>query len=73
MIEIDKLRVLVPHWIEHNSQHAEEFREWADRAGPARERISAAAALVEEANAHLEQALEQLGGPSGHHLEHHHE
>ncbi len=28
----DKLRVLLPHWIEHNAEHAEEFRAWADRA-----------------------------------------
>jgi len=25
MDEVEKLRVLLPHWIEHNSEHAEEF------------------------------------------------
>ena len=64
----DKLRVLLPHWIDHNGEHAKEFRQWAQRAGPAEPSILAAAELVEEANAHLEEALETLGGP----LEHHH-
>jgi hypothetical protein len=68
MSEIEKLRVLLPHWIAHNGEHAEEFREWAGRAGVAEEEVLEAARLVEEANARLEQALEQLGGP----LEHHH-
>jgi hypothetical protein len=66
MSEIAKLRVLLPHWIEHNGEHAGEFREWADRAGPAKEHIVTAAQLMEEANAHLAEALEQVGGPLEH-------
>jgi len=27
-----KLRILLPHWIEHNEEHAESFQEWAERA-----------------------------------------
>jgi hypothetical protein len=82
MNEIEKLRVLLPHWIEHNGEHAKEFREWADRAGPAKEHILAAAELVEEANDHLAEALEQVGGPleqgpmveeHGHHGHHNHD
>jgi hypothetical protein len=72
MSEVDKLRVLLPHWIAHNGEHAEEFREWAGRAGAAAGHILAAAELVEEANAHLEQALDSLGGPMDHHHSHHH-
>lgn len=68
MSETDKLRVLLPHWIEHNGEHAYEFRRWAERAGGARNALVAAADLVEQANAQLAEALDQLGGP----LEHHH-
>jgi len=68
MSEVDKLRVLLPHWIEHNGEHAGEFEAWAGRAGAAEDDILAAASLVKEANALLEQALERLGGA----LEHHH-
>ena len=30
--ELAKLRILFPHWIEHNGEHAERFREWAGKA-----------------------------------------
>jgi hypothetical protein len=32
MTELDKLRALLPHWIEHNAEHAAEFRNWAEKA-----------------------------------------
>jgi hypothetical protein len=35
MSEIKKLRVLIPHWIEHNEGHAAEFIRWASHAGEA--------------------------------------
>jgi len=68
----EKLRILLPHWIEHNGEHAGEFRQWAERAGPAQDAILAAADLVEEANARLEEALEALGGPLEHQHDHGH-
>jgi len=74
MNETDKLRVLLPHWIEHNGEHAGEFQAWADRAGPARSALLEAARLVEEANAKLRNAMEQLDGPMAHdHQMHHHD
>ncbi len=66
MNDIEKLRVLLPHWIEHNSEHASEFREWAGRAGAAEAHIEAAAELMEEANARLADALEEVGGQLEH-------
>lgn len=66
MNDIEKLRVLLPHWIDHNSEHASEFREWAGRAGAAEAHIEAAADLMEEANARLAEALEAVGGPLEH-------
>ena len=68
MDEIQKLRVLLPHWIEHNGEHAQEFREYAERSGETKDRLLAAAQLLEEANARLREALVELGGS----LEHHH-
>jgi hypothetical protein len=61
--EIEKLRILLPHWIEHNAEHAAEFRSWAGRVGPSREQIESAASRLEAANEALQEALEQLGGP----------
>ena len=59
--DLEKLRVLVPHWIEHNTEHATEFRQWAKRAGEASGDIRAAAEALEQANRALTAALEKLG------------
>ena len=63
----DKLRAMLPHWIEHNAEHAAEFRRWAEQAGEAEADIQAAAAQMEAANEALAAALEKLGGVMGHH------
>jgi hypothetical protein len=56
----DKLRALLPHWIEHNADHAAEFRRWAERAGEAAVDIERAAAKMEAANKALADALTAL-------------
>lgn len=66
MNEQDKLRVLIPHWIEHNEEHAEEFGEWAEHAGAAAPEVRAAADAMVRANEYLSQALGKLGGPARH-------
>ncbi|OGN97342.1 MAG: hypothetical protein A2Z77_02710 [Chloroflexi bacterium RBG_13_51_36] len=30
----EKLKVLLDYWIEHNSEHEQEFRDWADKVAP---------------------------------------
>lgn len=60
--EREKLRVLLPHWIEHNMEHAQEFRRWAAQAGASGIHIKAAASLIEDANQELEDALKLIGG-----------
>jgi len=30
----EKLRILLDYWIEHNSEHEKEFRDWADKVIP---------------------------------------
>ena len=72
MSDREKLRVLLPHWIEHNRVHAGEFRQWAQRGGPVEELILDAAQRIEQANARLEEALEGLGGPLEHYHAHEH-
>lgn len=62
----EKLRLLLPHWIEHNQEHAKEFRRWADKAGPAKADILSAANDLEKVNEILAQALQKLGGPLEH-------
>jgi hypothetical protein len=62
--DVEKLRVLLPHWIEHNAEHAAEFRAWAPSAVDASEDILAAAGAMEDANQALQAALDKLGGPA---------
>ena len=66
MDDVDKLRVLLPHWIEHNAEHAAEFRTWANRARAAGEdhlaqRIESAALRMEASSADLKRAARLLG------------
>lgn len=65
----DKLRALLPHWIEHNDEHAAEFRTWADRARAAgqdevADEIDTAAKALGWVNESLQAALEKLGEPA---------
>ncbi|HUT14666.1 MAG TPA: hypothetical protein VMY98_00280 [Anaerolineae bacterium] len=73
MNDRDKLRVLLPHWIEHNKEHADEFRHWAERAGPAQSDVLEAAGSLEAVNRVLTRALDKLGGPLAHDVSHSHD
>jgi ERCC4-type nuclease len=78
---IEKLRVMLPHWIEHNRGHGEEFSRWAEEIAGTdaelAEQLRRAVHSLEHAQEALEQALRQVGGPAaedaaGHHGHHHH-
>jgi hypothetical protein len=30
--ELEKLKILLHHWMEHNNEHAEAYRDWARKA-----------------------------------------
>lgn len=67
MTDLDKLRALLPHWIEHNAEHAAEFQQWADRARAANhagvaEEIDTAATELGWVNEALGAALRKLSG-----------
>jgi len=63
--ESTKLRILLSHWIEHNKEHAEEFREWADKAkgfgeAEAYEEMRQAAQGMDKSSESLSRALKRL-------------
>ena len=80
LTDIEKLRRLIPHWIEHNQSHAAEFLRWAALARASGEEQTAAlienaAVLIQKAEVDLNTALESAGGPVEHHdngSHHHH-
>jgi len=64
-----KLAVLLPHWIEHNAEHADEFHAWAEKARAAgraevAEEIDTAAKELGWVNDALRSALSALGEPA---------
>ena len=59
-----KLGILLDYWMEHNREHAEEFREWAARvsslSGAAAEKLQEAAAGMSGVNEQLMKAKQAL-------------
>lgn len=75
----EKLRVLLQHWIDHNTGHAEEFERWrqtaeADGESSIASHIQEAISAMKAANSSLQHALDHAGGPKEdeHHHHHHH-
>jgi hypothetical protein len=62
MNELQKLRVLIPHWIEHNEEHANEFLRWSESVKDASTDLLAAVQAMQQVNQTLRIALEKLGG-----------
>ena len=60
-----KLKTLLGYWIEHNKEHSQEFREWADKAKglgavEASEQMLQATLEMDKASDLLTRALETL-------------
>ncbi len=67
MKDKEKLEKLLKHWIEHNEEHATEFREWAAKAREmgktaVGDEIEKAANQLDKANEMLGKASEKMGG-----------
>ena len=63
--DMEKLEILLQHWVEHNREHSEEFRAWAEKAGVlgytgVRDEMLRAVEQMDRANASLLKALEDL-------------
>ena len=65
----EKLGALLPHWIEHNAEHAAEFSQWAERIlatgeQEIAEELALAAKEMGWVNEALAAALQGLGTPA---------
>ena len=65
--ERSKLKVLLNYWVEHNQEHSQEFREWADKARAFGEveiadELLQAAQEMDKASKLLSQSMERLEG-----------
>lgn len=76
--DLEKLQVLLTHWLKHNGSHGSEYVKWAQVARQDGHTITAefieqAVDLLKKADASLKNALKSVGGPSKKHQhEHHH-
>lgn len=75
--ELEKLRILLPHWIEHSHSHQHEFKKWAEVARSRGKEdvaasISKAISAMSEADRALEKGLASLGGKLEENAHHHH-
>lgn len=56
--DIEKLNILLPHWIEHNDSHLKAYLEWADRLSG--EQWAATAGHIREASDAIARANESF-------------
>jgi len=75
---VEKMQILLPHWIEHNHNHEAEFRQWAASArAEGSENLAGfldkAVATMATTNEILKKALTEVGGPSKAQHPHHHD
>ena len=75
--DLEKLQMLLTHWLQHNESHGSEYLKWAEVARQAgheatAELIEQAVELLKKADVSLGKALESVGGSSHEHHHHHH-
>jgi hypothetical protein len=63
MNDSEKLRIILTHWMDHNEEHAGEYRRWAEKSAEASPDLLAAVEGMKEVNRSLARAVERLGGP----------
>jgi rubrerythrin len=66
-----KLNILLDYWIEHNSEHEKEFRDWADKvtslSGEVAQQLQEAASKMAAASNDLMKAKQALLKSKGRH------
>jgi hypothetical protein len=68
MTDMEKLRILLPHWIAHNHEHIAEIDRWASLCEISdnihvKEALKKAIGATEKVNEELQHAMDMAGGP----------
>ena len=76
--DIEKLQMLLAHWLQHNESHGKEYAKWAAvtrNAGhtATAEYVEEAVELLAKSDKAFEKALQSIGGPGRGHQHHHHD
>ena len=63
-MEVEKLKILVEHWIEHNEEHINKYKEWVEKLKNDREDLAELIAesveLFEKGNEKLSEVLRRI-------------
>jgi len=76
--DVEKLQMLLDHWLQHNESHGKEYAQWAQVAREAGHPAAAgyieeAVDLLAKADKAFEKALQSVGGPRKGQPHHHHD
>jgi hypothetical protein len=67
----EKLHILLDYWIEHNSEHEQEFRDWADKVASlsteVAQQLQTAATKMAAVSSELMKAKQTLSKSKGRH------
>jgi len=60
-----KLSIVIEHWVEHNENHMDEYKRWAQTAGElglnsVKAEIEEAMEKISQSNEHLKKALKSI-------------
>lgn len=66
MDELEKLKTLLHHWMEHNNEHVQLYRDWAEKASPLSNRelseiLRRLSNETEKLNRLFEEAIKKIG------------
>ena len=75
--DLEKLQLLLTHWLQHNKSHSSDYLKWADVARQGNhtktaEFIEQAVDFLKKSDKSLEKALASVGGPGKEDGHHHH-
>ncbi|MCD6256586.1 hypothetical protein J7J45_00810 [Candidatus Aerophobetes bacterium] len=63
--DIEKIKLLLPHWIKHNEEHTDEYKRWLERirkdvSKDMVKNMEKAIQLMEESNKYLKSTLDEM-------------
>ena len=61
MDDLDKLKILLPHWMEHNDEHAKTYKDWAEKMSSlGKEELSEALEAIHQESRKLRGLFEEV-------------
>ena len=61
MDDLEKLKKLIPHWMEHNEEHARTYKEWADKMSSlGKEELSRALKAIHQESQKLRELFKEV-------------